>query len=137
VFAAEAGTDDVTYHLDFQRGYQGNPNQVTYAHAYPNNYYYYLSAAWRANHWLELGAYYSQYHFDQRLVGTPTTTPGLDQSDYALSARFDITDYLIFKLEGHYMYGSGEVFDLPSYRQPTTQRNNQWMMVTAKITLYF
>jgi hypothetical protein len=130
VFAAEGGVDDTHYNVAFTDGTQ-------YAWLYPNTYYYYVSAAWRAKRWLELGAYYSQYHFDQSGIGTPVNFPSLNQSDYALSARFDLTDYLLFKLEGHYLYGSGAVFDIPTQPQPVPGRDNSWFMLTAKITFSF
>jgi hypothetical protein len=61
----------------------------------------------------------------------------LDQGDYALSARFDVNDHLLFKLEGHYMNGAGKIFDLPSKPQPVDTRDNSWMMLAAKMTVMF
>ena len=131
VFAAEGGIDNV------QKYDVGPVGAEPSVFLYPNTYYYYASAAWRANRWLELGAYYSQTHFDQRLVNSKVTTPSLNQSDYALSARFDITDNIIFKVEGHYLYGSGAVFDVPSAPQPPSKRDNSWVLLTAKVTFSF
>ncbi len=131
VFAAEGGLDDTEYYVAFHK------DGVPYAHLYPNSYYYYVSATWRPKHWLELGTYYSGYHFNQLGVGTPVQVPNLDQGDTALSARFNVTDYLYFKIEGHYMNGAGEVFDVPSHPQPINQRNNSWGMFDAKVGFSF
>ncbi len=130
VFAAEAGFDAADSFVKYSSG-------VKYAYLYPNNYYGYVSGAYRVNRWLQLGGYYSQYHWDQHGVGTPVAFPSLNQSDYALCARFDITENLLFKLEAHYLYGAGEVFDVPSQPQPPGQRDNSWVMFTAKFTFSF
>jgi hypothetical protein len=137
VFAAEGGVDNTQYDVSYAPGYNGNPNSVVYAHLYPQTYYYYVSAAWRANRWLELGAYYSRYHFDQHGVGTPVVFPTLDQGDFALSARFDLTDYIMLKVEGHYMDGSGAVFDVPTNPQPPANRDDSWFLLTTKVTFSF
>ncbi len=137
VFAAEGGFDDTDYDVAFAPGYNGNPNSVVYARLYPSSYYYYASAAWRAKPWLELGAYYSYSHWEQSGVGTPVVFPVLNQADYALCARFDVTDYIIVKLEGHYLDGSGAVFDVPSKPQPPASRDDSWFMFAAKVTFSF
>lgn len=130
VFAAEGGWDDTDYSVEY-------PNTPVTIFLYPTTYYYYVSAAWRVKPWLELGAYYSDYHFDQDSVGTPVVFYDLDQHDIALCARFDITDYLIFKLEGHYLNGAGQVFDVPSKPQPVMNRDNSWFMFATKLTFSF
>jgi len=57
----------------------------------------------------------------------------LNQADTAISARFNLTDYLIFKIEAHYMQGAGEVFT----QIPVPNRTDSWMMFDAKVTLTF
>jgi hypothetical protein len=97
-----------------------------------------VSAARRINKWLELGAYYNYSKFTQYGVNSATAVfPTLTQGDTALSFRFDLTDHLIFKIEGHYMDGAGKIFNIPSYPQPVPNRDNSWMMVAAKITYTF
>jgi hypothetical protein len=130
VFAAEAGRHDNHYDNTYLDG-------TPYAHLYPTTNFYYVSAAWRAKSWLELGSYYSHYHFDQWGVGTPVVFPVLNQGDYALSARFDVNEHLLFKVEGHYMDGAGAIFDIPSHPQPVTNRDNSWTMFAAKVTVLF
>ena len=131
VFAAEGGVDDTDYNVE----YTGLPVTIF---LHPECYYYYVSAAWRPKRWLELGAYYSSYHFGQSVEGT---TKGIilpsDQNDLALAARFDITDHLLFKIEGHYLDGSAAVFDVPSKPQPPASRDDSWFMFAAKVTFSF
>lgn len=132
-FAAEAGREKALYGLtafgsrvmDFN--YEGN--------------YYYFAASRRINSWLELGTYYSHTHDTEpvtnNISGVPVVIPDLTQGDFALSARFDINDHVLFKLEGHYMDGSGKIFDTIDHRQPISSRENSWTLLTAKITLSF
>ena len=65
------------------------------------------------------------------------SSPNLNQGDAALAARFDLTDYLNFKVEAHYMNGAGAVFDLPQAPQPVANRDKSWAMFDAQVTLSF
>jgi hypothetical protein len=130
VFAAEGGFDNAKYNV-------GVPGGAPSIYLYQNNFYYYASATYRVNHWLQLGSYFSYTHWQQRNVNATVSTPNLNQADTALSARFDITDYLIFKIEAHYMQGAGEVFSMPSDPQPLAGRTDSWAMLDAKVTLSF
>src|SRR5712664_110700 len=62
----------------------------------------YLSGSYRANQWLQAGAYYSRFvpNVDQR-----TWPEGL-QHDFALTLRFDVNAYWLIKAEGHYLRGT-------------------------------
>ena len=131
VFAAEGGYDDAKYTVGSPA--TGDMNVFLYQ----NNFYYYASATYRVNHWLQLGSYFSYTHWQQRNVNAVVSTPNLNQADTALSARFDLTDYLIFKIEAHYMQGAGEVFSMPSDPQPLSGRTDSWAMFDAKVTLSF
>ena len=130
VFAAEGGLDDTEYGVSFE-------DRVEYAWLYPTTYYYYVSASWRPKKWLELGTYFSSYHFDQYGVGTPVQVPAQEQRDVALATRFNFTDYLYLKLEGHYIDGAGSVLDLPSQPQPAANRDESWGLFTAKVGFAF
>lgn len=130
VFALEGGVENPDYEVHF-------PNQPPYATLFVKNKYYYLSAARRINKWLELGAYYSYSEFEQTAIGSPVVIPPTGQGDYALSARFDAGDHLIFKIEGHYMDGSGKIFDLPSHPQPQASLDQSWTMIAVKATYLF
>ena len=133
VFAAEAGQEKAIYNafvsgsrlLDFDF----------------KSDYFYLSVARRINPWLELGAYYSYSRDTEKVVrstiGGDINLPDLTQGDLALSARFDISEHLIFKLEGHYMDGSGKIFDTIKHRQAVADRDNSWFLFAAKVTYSF
>jgi len=99
---------------------------------------YYFAVSRRINSWLEVGTYYSHSREKQssQTPATPTF-PALEQGDYAVSARFDINEHLTFKLEGHYMDGSGKIFDTLSHPQPYASRDNSWTMLAAKISYIF
>jgi len=131
VFAAEGGYDDAKYDV-------GVPGGAPTVFLYQNNFYYYVSATWQANHWLQLGSYFSYTHWQQRGVNSIVPGfPNLNQADTALSARFNLTDYLIFKVEAHYMQGAGEVFSTQSDPQPLSSRTDSWAMFDAKLTFTF
>lgn len=61
------------------------------------------SAAYRFNRWLAAGACYTQSH-DRTDDGSNTQQ---SENDLALAFRFDPTKWWSFKLEGHYLEGSG------------------------------
>jgi len=130
VLAAEAGRENPEYNVHFL-------NQAPYAFLYVKSKAYYLSAARRINKTVELGAYYSYSDFEQTGVGTPVQMPLTKQGDYALSARFDFNDHLLFKIEGHYMDGSQKIFDLPAHPQPPASRDDSWTLIAVKTTYSF
>lgn len=132
VFAGEVGREQAHYNI----GIIGAP-EVLAVFAFESTSGY-LSATRRINRWLEVGAYYSHSKDRQYSVaGTPYPIPDLTQDDYALSAKFDITEHLLFKIEGHAMHGSGKIFDTPSHPQPLALRDNSWQLLAAKLTYSF
>ncbi|HVS53501.1 MAG TPA: hypothetical protein VHD62_14195 [Opitutaceae bacterium] len=98
---------------------------------------FYVSAARRINRWLELGSYYSisREHYVHNT--NAIIPPLLKQGDYALSARFDLSDHLIFKIEGHYLDGAGKIFDTNSQPNPFALRASHWSMIAIKTTYSF
>ena len=132
VFAAEAGTEDSRSPVSTG----GLPPTLTVEF---DSKYYYVSVARRLNARVEVGAYISRSRDLTVLVPEVVglTLPPLEQTDYALSARFDLTDHLLFKIEGHYLDGAGKIFDTPSHPQPFARRDTSWTMVAAKMTFSF
>lgn len=130
-FATEYGTEYARYDISVVGfGFAGQSAM--------DSRYYYVAASRRMNTWLELGAYYSNSHAQYPLYGVEfAPLPPSRQGDYAVSARFDINEHVIFKLEGHYMDGAGYVFDTPTHPQPQASRDNSWMMLAAKMSLTF
>ncbi|QTA91095.1 hypothetical protein [Desulfonema magnum] len=98
---------------------------------------YYAAVQYRFTDWLELGSYYAVIYADKDdKNGDGYEARGLPreeawQKDIALSARFDINDYWIFKLESHFMDGLYRVDYDPS------DPEDQWILFAAKMTFSF
>ena len=63
----------------------------------------YVSVARRLNEKWELGTYYAIAHNNNPTPGTPRA--GREMGDFALSVRYDVSEHVVFKLEGHYVDG--------------------------------
>lgn len=96
---------------------------------------WYLSATRRINDRIELGAYYNYYEESYFAAGFIDTTR--TQHDYAATVRFDVTEYLILKLEVHYNKEAGKIWDLIDDRQPESVRDREWTLFAAKATISF
>jgi len=98
--------------------------------AYINSDSWYVSAAYRFNKWFEAGPYYTEYYADTTQRGN-----SLDyQKDAALSLRFDLKSWWVFKVEGHFIHGTGLLEDSI---QPTPQDDRGWFMLAVKTTFSF
>ena len=103
---------------------------------YSEAYYAYMT--YRFTQWFEVGTYYSVDYFNKHdkdgdnyvLDGLPKELAWL--KDWALSLRFDMNDYWIFKLEGHYMDGLIDV----DYGDEVNPDPN-WFLFAAKISYSF
>ncbi len=97
---------------------------------------YYLQGAYRVSPLLEFGTYYSVYHPDWRdRDGEDMATDfAAWQKDLALTARFDVTDNWLLKLEAHFMNGAG---DVDPAANPDGFDEESWTMLAAKSTFYF
>jgi hypothetical protein len=84
------------------------------------------------NSWLELGSYFSDYQFQ---VSDRFGVNKKKQRDYALSVRFDVNEHLLFKIEGHYYDGSGQVWDTIANPQPHQPLSRYWTMLAFKTTI--
>jgi hypothetical protein len=91
---------------------------------------WYASAAYRFNKWFEAGGYYTQYYGDTDQTGNSL----LYQKDAALALRFDATDWWIFKIEGHYIRGTGLLQD---NADNPVQNDNGWWLLAVKTTFSF
>ncbi len=101
---------------------------------------YYALASYRFTDLFELGLYYSVHYPDKddkdgdRYAGTaPKEKAWL--KDLALSLRFDINDYWIFKLEGHMMDGLSDVNYSES--DDAVDPDPDWYMFAAKLSYSF
>ena len=85
---------------------------------------WYAAVSHRFNKHLELGTYYTMWE-DQ----------GLFQNDLALCLRLDIKDWWVFKVEGHYIEGTGLLRDQAD--NPHVDNNSGWFMLAVKTTFSF
>lgn len=94
---------------------------------------WYASAAYRFNKWIEAGTYYTEYYINRnRHSGSPNAY----QRDVALSLRYDATDWLIIKAEGHMIFGTALLQD--QVNNPNAMRDTDpWFMFALKTTISF
>lgn len=85
---------------------------------------WYVAASHRFNKWLEVGTYYTMFK-----------DSSAKQNDAALSFRFDLKDWWVFKVEGHYIEGTGLLRD--SADNPSVDNNSGWFMLAVKTTFSF
>jgi hypothetical protein len=103
---------------------------------------YYLMAAYKFVDWFTLGTYYSIYYpnMDDR-DGDTTMVNGVPvdhrawEKDLALTLRFDINEYWIFKLEGHAVDGTANVLLTDNTGNDFSE--NDWYYGAAKLTFNF
>jgi hypothetical protein len=134
VFAAEAAREYTRYKI----GVPGvSTTQSATLHVDYDSDLFYVSAARRITPWLELGSYCSVSREHFRHNTNVSIPPLLKQTDYALSARFDLNDHVVFKLEGHYLDGAGKVFNTPAHPADLSSLDTSWTMLAAKVTFSF
>jgi hypothetical protein len=97
----------------------------------------YGMGAYRLTGWLQVGAYYAL------LFPNKEDRKGRSawQHDYAATLRFDINDYWLLKLEGHFMRGTAGLDDNVNKglngNRPLAQLERNWAVFLAKSTVYF
>jgi len=104
-----------------------------------NIFSWYASAAYRFNKWLEAGSYYTEYYNESfnrsgAGIGSSPFPSDANQRDAAVALRFDLTDRWIFKVEGHYLRGTGLLEDNASN---PIRHDNGWWMIAIKTTISF
>ena len=85
---------------------------------------WYAAVSHRFNKHVELGTYYTMWK-----------DGSLKQNDAALCLRLDLKDWWIFKIEGHYIKGTGLLRD--GADNPHVDNNSGWFMLAVKTTLSF
>jgi hypothetical protein len=98
------------------------------AHSANDNWY--AGADYRFNKWFDVGTYYTELYNDV----THRENPLNYQKDAALSLRFDLTSWWIFKVEGHCIHGTGLLHD--NLDNPN-QNGKPWYMLAVKTTFSF
>lgn len=99
---------------------------------------YYLSATYQFVDWFTLGAYYAEYYPDrddksgdnQSLVDHRAW-----EKDLALTLRFDINEYWVFKIEGHAVDGTANVLGIDNDGNDFS--SGKWYYGAAKLSFNF
>ena len=133
--------------------FKSNANEVgTVPNSFLNQESFYVQASYRFSDWMQMAAYYSvQFDPDCRdgLNGTGCDyAPDLQnnpeqlqprhdawQKDLALALRFDVNDYWLVKLEGHFIDGTARVYETLNPDKDYLER--YWTMFGVKTTLTF
>ncbi len=94
---------------------------------------YYFSAARKLGERIELGVYWAHEHNRY-----PTSTSFTQfRNDGAISARFDLSQHVLFKLEAHAINGAQDVFNVPGIVNAPAQLQKTMSLFAAKTTLTF
>jgi hypothetical protein len=94
---------------------------------------FYAMASYRVAPWFTPGAYYSLLfpQADQR-SGREAV-----QHDIALTARYDLNEHWLFKVEGHYMIGTAALSSAQNDNVPLANLSPEWGLLLLKTTAYF
>lgn len=152
VFSVEYTWNDLTFAAEYMRANQNYrlnvPDVGPLSENDPIMEAYYASAHYRFTDWMEVGVSYSEFYPDRKdrdgrrqSTGRPDTYSWL--KDFALTARFDVGDVrlfklegdLILKLEGHLMNGAASLparKNLDEGQEDITERN--WLLFMSKVT---
>jgi hypothetical protein len=94
---------------------------------------FYVMAAYHVTSWFTPGVYYAARYpnVDDRR--------GRDafQHDGAVTFRYDINEHWLFKLEGHYMYGTADLRPELNGGKSRAELSKEWGVFIAKTTAYF
>ncbi|HTM46270.1 MAG TPA: hypothetical protein VL137_15020, partial [Polyangiaceae bacterium] len=94
---------------------------------------FYAMGSYRVNSVFTPGVYYS--------VLFPKSGTWDQRSDYqhdvALTTRFDINEYWLLKLEGHFMHGTAGLNSAENSNTPLTSLTRDWGLFMVKTTAYF
>jgi hypothetical protein len=98
----------------------------------------YAMAAYRVNHWLQPGAYYSLLYNDVHdRNGADGHKRDAFTRDAAATLRFDLNAYWLLKLEGHYMVGTAILNSRLNGGTPLNQLEREWWLFMIKTTAYY
>ena len=121
-------------------------------HSALNQEAFYVQAAYRFSDWMELASYVSiQFDpdcrdgmtncedvYSQDILDNPNQLEPRYKAwmkDYAVALRFDVNDYWLVKIEGHFIDGTARVYERLNTGNPNLTR--YWTLFGAKTTLTF
>ena len=88
----------------------------------------YGMVAYRVSSWLQPAAYYSFFYPNRNVRSSPEDV----QDDLSATLRFDLNNFWLVKLEGHYMHGTAVFAGTPQAAGPPN-----WGLFLIKTTAYF
>lgn len=93
----------------------------------------YAMAAYRVSGWFQPGAYYSLLYADvDARKGRDAYT-----RDLAATLRFDLNNYWLLKLEGHYLVGTAVLNSRLNGGKPLDELEREWGLFMIKTTAYY
>jgi len=116
-------------------------------HSALNQEAFYFQLSYRLSDFMQVAAYYSLQFDPQDRGGEDPTVYSQDltdnkepfykawMKDASVSLRFDINDYWLVKLEGHFIDGTARVYESENRDNPYMER--YWTLFGAKTTLTF
>ena len=102
---------------------------------------YYLGASYKFSELFTLGAYYTEVYPDKddksgdKLVARGKADHGAWQKDLAMTLRFDLNDYWVFKIEGHMVDGTAGLIALDNPDSDWSE--DKWYYGATKMTFSF
>ncbi len=94
---------------------------------------FYGMLAYRVKQWLYPGLYYAGYYTN---VGNRSGRDNM-QHDVAATLRFDINEYWLLKLEGHFMHGTAALDSSLNDGRRLSDLATNWGVLLVKTTAYF
>ena len=98
---------------------------------------FYVSVARRLGTKFEVGVYYDHSNLGYPTPGTAPGAPINRREDWTLALRYDFSDHLLFKIEGHLIRGTKDIFNIPGIENPTSELKDSMTLIAAKTTLSF
>jgi hypothetical protein len=94
----------------------------------------YAMVTYRATSWFHPALYYALYFRDVHDRDADST---LRQNDVSLTLRFDLSEFVILKVEGHFMEGTAGLVAPLSVTPPPANPERVWGVFLLKATGYF
>jgi hypothetical protein len=134
VASIEYAAHDVLLAAEYSRwrvDYRLKPEVLPDDHQTSTNWY--VMGSYRAAKWFSPGMYYSLSQSGAKGENTREKY----QQDFAVTARYDITDNWLVKLEGHYMRGTLALDSALNGDQEKTELERNWAVFMVKTTAYY
>jgi hypothetical protein len=109
---------------------------------------FYVMSAYHVTPWFTPGLYYSALFANAKdrsgndpAYGSPPGSPplgrGAFQHDVALTMRYDLNQYWLLKVEGHFMHGTAGLTSSLNDNLPLSALTKDWAVLLLKTTAYF